>query len=115
PIRLIKIDIQGAEILALKGAKETLAKHPDVILLLEVYPAALKEAGGSGEELLEFIRQSGFRIFLAGRTGMLEESNHQLLARCKDDGWIDIIAVRSENKALDSVINGFPDAWSETR
>ncbi len=60
PIRFLKIDTQGSEWLALQGARETLARSPQVALLIEFWPYALR--GASPEELLQHLFDLGFTI-----------------------------------------------------
>lgn len=58
-IDLIKADIEGAELMALRGAAHTLATfHPP--LVLEVVPRQLENMGASVEELEAFIRSLGY-------------------------------------------------------
>lgn len=59
-VDLIKIDIQGYELHALRGAKRVLLENPAIALLLEYWPYGLHHAGGSGEELLDFLKDNGF-------------------------------------------------------
>lgn len=60
-ISLIKIDIQGAEMKALRGMTDTLDRAPSAALLVEYTPAALIEAGDSPEIFLEFFEARGYR------------------------------------------------------
>jgi FkbM family methyltransferase len=62
-VDLIKMDIQGFELHALRGAERVLADNPAIKLLLEFWPYGLKCAGSSGEELLRFLRNNRFRCF----------------------------------------------------
>lgn len=48
----IKIDIQGAEIMALPGMMKTLA-HPETIVFFECWPYGLRQTGGDPRTLLE--------------------------------------------------------------
>ena len=61
PISLIKIDVQGAEMKALRGMTRTLDRFPSASLLVEYTPAALREAGDSPEVLLDFFRSRDYR------------------------------------------------------
>ena len=65
PVRtvdLIKLDVQGHELAALKGMTDVLASSPNVLLLFEFWPAGLRAAGTTPEELLTFLGERGFLI-----------------------------------------------------
>ena len=51
-VDLIKMDIQGYELHALRGANRVLADNPDIKLLLEFWPYGLKQAGANWVELI---------------------------------------------------------------
>ncbi len=63
-VDLIKMDIQGYELHALRGARRVLADNPNVKLLLEFWPYGLLQAGVSAEALLSFLRDAGFSTFV---------------------------------------------------
>jgi FkbM family methyltransferase len=63
-VDLIKMDIQGFELHALRGAERVLTENPKVKLLLEFWPYGLRHAGASAEELLSFLRARGFTTYL---------------------------------------------------
>jgi FkbM family methyltransferase len=56
-VDLIKIDIQGYELHALRGANRVLADNPGIKLLFEFWPYGLKQAGASWVELIEALKQ----------------------------------------------------------
>lgn len=71
PVKFIKIDIQGYEIAALRGMKETLKSHP--ALAIEYCPAQIRELGFEPLELIEFIRQAGYSIQVLNRDGSVRD------------------------------------------
>jgi FkbM family methyltransferase len=58
-IRLIKIDVQGFEMSVLAGMTRTLDRHPDALLMVEVFPEALRAAGSSGAALVTRLGELG--------------------------------------------------------
>ncbi|CAN5374233.1 hypothetical protein BH09BAC3_BH09BAC3_13050 [soil metagenome] len=59
-IRLLKIDIEGYEFFALKGAAGILASGQIENIILELHPPQLKQLGHSVEEIQNFIVGFGF-------------------------------------------------------
>lgn len=60
-VGLIKLDIEGAELIALRGAKQLLSRdHP--ILIVEVYPALLHRFGFTFADVRDFIRPLGYKF-----------------------------------------------------
>ncbi|MEI9803363.1 MAG: FkbM family methyltransferase [Pseudolabrys sp.] len=69
---LIKLDIEGAEWLALQGARRLLSA-PDVSvdILMEVHPEQLQKAGVSLHDLHALLAQMGYQIFGIGTGGLI--------------------------------------------
>ncbi len=61
-IDLIKLDIQGAEGIALAGMKETLSSDRDLTMVMEFWPWGLIKAGSNPLKVLEQLREFGFSI-----------------------------------------------------
>ena len=61
-VDVIKMDIEGAEILALEGMRETIERSPKLTIFTELYPKAIKRLGRSPVEFLEKIRDFGFSV-----------------------------------------------------
>ncbi len=72
-IDIIKIDIEGAEPIVLEGMKETIARSPNIIILFELYPNAIKRLGLSPLKFLEKFRELGFYISVIDEDGRSRE------------------------------------------
>lgn len=59
PPDILKLDIEGAELNALRGMSAILSKYKP-LLYIEVHPVALADRGQTEEELLDFARQLGY-------------------------------------------------------
>ena len=60
---LIKIDIEGAEWLALQGLEKTLAGESAPMLVVEVHPPQIEDLGGSQRAMLENLESLGYRLW----------------------------------------------------
>jgi FkbM family methyltransferase len=60
-VKLAKIDIEGFEMLALHGAKETLRTKRIINILLEVHPVALESMNFSVEGIISYLRDYGYK------------------------------------------------------
>ena len=59
-IGFIKIDIQGYDYFALKGMRRTIQRSPDLILVGEFWPYALRKAGVEPKDYIHFLEELGF-------------------------------------------------------
>lgn len=60
PISFIKMDIQGAEVLALRGMRRVLGENPNLTLISEVWPRKMERAGTSIEEFFDILTKENF-------------------------------------------------------
>ena len=74
-VDLIKLDIQGYELHALRGAERLLQERAELKLLLECWPYGLAWAGGSTTQLHGFLRQRGPKIGRPFLNRRLEDDN----------------------------------------
>jgi hypothetical protein len=69
---LVKLDVEGAEPLALEGMGETIVRTPTVTLFVEVNPSALGYLGYSGKKLIDHLLELGLTVlFIDDRRGEL--------------------------------------------
>jgi FkbM family methyltransferase len=71
PVTVVKMDIQGAEPVALAGARSLVAGSDDLVLFTEVSPSHLEQWGGA-QAYLARLCDSGFRLF------RLDEDAHRV-------------------------------------
>lgn len=79
-LSFIKIDIEGAELFALKGAKNILRKYRPVILI-EINPEFLTGFGLSPADMLNFINEMDYGIFY------LDEATRKLVPLNNKPFW----------------------------
>jgi FkbM family methyltransferase len=95
PARVLKVDTQGSEWLALQGARGVLEASPELALLLEFWPYALR--GTEPRQLLEFLAGEGFTLGKATAAPYPMEPERilrQALARDPVKGGLDLYGVR---------------------
>jgi FkbM family methyltransferase len=66
-VDIIKMDIQGAELLALAGTERVLRENQQLKFILEYWPYGLQRAGSTAAALLDFFHERGFQCRLLGR------------------------------------------------
>lgn len=67
-VRVLKLDVEGAEVAALRGAPALLAHGPD--LLLEIEPGHLARQGASVDELVELLSAHGYTLHAIAETSV---------------------------------------------
>ena len=70
-VDLIKMDIQGYELHALRGANRVLADNPAAKLLLEFWPYGLKQAGATWIELVHTLKSKRLAVHQVTTHGLV--------------------------------------------
>ena len=97
PLRpsLIKIDVQGAEMLVLQGAPEIL-KLSRPALFIELSEDALRRFGNSVSEIVDHLSRLGYDAFLLMRTGPHRKlSLEEIHLNVRRHGYIDVLFLNS--------------------
>lgn len=90
-VHLIKLDVDGHECQVLRGANNILKTHRPVIVM-ELAPYALREAGESLEELIGILNKAGYSLYAETSQAILPMDVDQLGAMVVDGGSINVIA-----------------------
>jgi FkbM family methyltransferase len=70
-VSFIKIDVQGYELPVCSGLTRTMAQNPNAVIALEYAPNTLEELGFAPDDLLAWIRKTGYAIYSLDKSGRL--------------------------------------------
>lgn len=109
PIDFIKLDVEGAEVLALKGMDTVLRKNKDIKLICEFFPLFITKMGNSPEQFIKKLLETyNFSIYVIGddysskgEMGGLQKVTtvKELMALCDEEGdHLNLFLTRSNNK-----------------
>ena len=91
-VRFLKIDIEGFEYFAFRGAETVLSHLP--VLLAEFSPGYMREGGVEPADLLVLLRGHGFDAYSVDGLELIPRSNEELLER---DTNINLLWLRKEH------------------
>ncbi len=93
PVNFIKMDVEGAEMLALLGMEQTIKESKSLKMVIEFFPLLIKDMGNSPEEFAKkLLKDYGFSMYVVSgeysshtKEGLLKiESVDQLMDLCKE-------------------------------
>jgi FkbM family methyltransferase len=71
PVSFVKIDVQGYELAVCEGMRDTLRLNPDITIVLEFMPSAMRELGFEPSQLIDFLVERDFKVYRIRPRGKL--------------------------------------------
>ena len=99
-VDFIKLDVEGSELDALKGAVRLLATAPRPVLMVEVYDIRTKPWGYRARQIVQFLGQAAYEWF-----SLLDDGTPQAIEPNKDRYDANLVAVPCES--VQSFIDSF--------
>jgi FkbM family methyltransferase len=96
-IRFIKIDVQGHEIPVLRGMKQTLQKNPDAIMVVEVQPDLLANAGTSAADLMQLMKDWDFTGWELLEHRIIPVSAPWVYDLIRNRSWVNVVLSRNRD------------------
>lgn len=97
-VDLIKMDIQGSELVALKGASYILAKNKNIKIITEFWPGGLNLSGGSPKEFLQLLRSSKFTLYNIdeekNRLSVITDKKLLSVYQASEDAFTNLLCIR---------------------
>lgn len=93
PVDVLKIDVEQAEHLVVRGAEETIRRCPGLVVVTEFWPGATKLTGGEAPiSLLEYYESLGFELCLLRPDGTVEpQEPEEVLSAGKGSPLMNIV------------------------
>ena len=90
-VSFIKIDVQGYEPAVCQGMVNTLRQNPDVAIVLEYMPSAMRALGFEAPQLINFFGERGFSIYQVHPRGRLSPG---IPPAVNDSSYFDLLLSR---------------------
>jgi FkbM family methyltransferase len=96
-VTLVKVDVQGAEMLVLAGAQGVIERHRPA-MFVEITDWALQRFGSSGSELIEMLVDLGYAGHLLTRRGIGVAEAPEALTAKSAKGYIDVVFLPEDRR-----------------
>ncbi len=90
-VSFIKIDVQGYELAVCQGMQETLCQNPDITIVLEFMPSAMRELGFEPSDLIDFLVERDFEVYRLHPRGKLSPGMPGIM---KDSSYFNLLFSR---------------------
>jgi FkbM family methyltransferase len=92
-VQFVKLDIEGAEQVALRGMSKTLAASPGVAVIVEYNARTIRAAGGTPDEFISELRGHGLDLVLLTEPGDILDLPASA-AELSEDGYVNLLGVK---------------------
>jgi FkbM family methyltransferase len=104
PVSFIKMDIQGAELKALEGMKQTLLTNNDAVLMTEVHPYFLLNSDTTPNQMIEFIQSLEFSIYLIDSVSLKKLHDGDIKNfKSEEEYFYNILCIKNSNKSFKNI------------
>jgi FkbM family methyltransferase len=92
----VKIDVEGAELRALHGMRELLARRAFSGILVEMHPAQIRELGGEPEDVPRLLQDAGYRLLVCSSAALVpfddrlffaSDLGHRFILATLEEDW----------------------------
>ena len=90
-VDVIKMDIQGAELAAVRGARRVLSSRPAPVLIFEYWPYGLCSAGHNPDDLIAELESAGYELSTVGNAPFPSATTPDA------DDYVNIVARQKSN------------------
>ncbi|MDT8069354.1 MAG: FkbM family methyltransferase [Terriglobia bacterium] len=90
-ISFVKIDVQGYELAVCKGMQDTLRQNPDITIVLEFMPSAMRELGFEPLHLIDLFEERDFRTYHVHPRGKMSPGMPAIM---KDSSYFNLLFSR---------------------
>jgi FkbM family methyltransferase len=91
PVSFVKIDVQGYELAVCQGMTETLRQNPEIAIVLEFMPSAMRELGFEPSSLIDFLAERDFKVYQVHPRGKLSPGIPDIV---NDSSYCDLLFSR---------------------
>jgi FkbM family methyltransferase len=102
-IDFLKMDIQGWEAQAFAGARETLERNPDLILMFEFWPFGLAKAGANPDAVLGLLEERGFALWRVRNGWLIGLEGTKLPDVKKEFAYCNLIGTKNRSLVQDMI------------
>jgi len=99
-IKLVKMDVQGAEVKVVEGMRRLLESNKEFVLLTEFWPYGLKGAGSSGQKYLKMLRKHFALYDMNEHTEKIEPAVDKILLKehtVKNMTYTNLLCIRRDD------------------
>jgi FkbM family methyltransferase len=100
-VSVIKIDVEGAELNVLRGMKQTIARLPDLQLIIEYCPKNLRGSGVDPRSVYDEIKAGEFAIHFIREDGSTQNVDgfDSLEPRLNSSGYINLLCTKNTGRS----------------